>query len=158
MIKYSAPTETPRKSAIADAERRALPGRSGDIDAFAHQIAVRLFDDVAQMNAVAELDATLGRQASVALDYAVLHLDPAAHGVDCTAELDDRAVAGALDDAAVMSGDGGVDEVATEAPQARQGAILVRRGESAVTDNVGDQDCGQFPGLAHGVSRIRRSR
>jgi len=140
VIKYSAPTETPRKSAIADAERRALPGRSGDIDAFSHQIAVRLFDDVAQMNAEAELDATLGRRASVALDHAVLHLDPAAHRVDYAAELNDAAVAGALDDAAVMSGDGGIDEVATEAPQARQGAILVRRGEPAITDDIGDKD------------------
>ena len=112
MIKYSAPTETPRRSAIADAERRALPGRSGDIDAFAHQIAVRLFDDVAQMNAEAELDATLVRRASVALDEAGLHFDGAANGVDHAAELDKAAVAGSLDNAAVMQGDGGVDQIA----------------------------------------------
>ena len=33
--------------------------------------------------------------------------------------------------------------------QARQSAILVRRGESAVTDNVGYQDRCELPGLAH---------
>ena len=69
---------------------------------------------------------------------AVLHLDRAAHGVDDAAELDDRAVAGSLDDTPVMRSDGGINEIATEAPQARQGAILVRRGESAVADNIGD--------------------
>ena len=79
----------------------------GDIDAVAHQIAVGLLDDVAEMNADAELDAALGRHAGVALDEAVLHLDGAAHGVDHAAELDEAAVAGALDDAPVMRGDGG---------------------------------------------------
>ena len=47
------------------------------------------------MDADAELDAALGRQAGVALDHAVLHLDGAAHGVDHAAELDEDAVAGA---------------------------------------------------------------
>ena len=60
----------------------------GDIDAVAHQIAIALLDDIAQMNADAELDAALGRHAGVALDHAVLHLDGAAHGVDHAAELD----------------------------------------------------------------------
>jgi hypothetical protein len=52
------------------------------------------------------------------------------------AELNDVAVASAFDDAAVMRSGAGIDEIATEAPQARQGAI-VRRGESTVPDNVG---------------------
>ena len=73
-----------------------------------HQIAVALLDHVAQMNADAELDATLGRKADVALDHAVLHLNRAAHGVDHAAELDEAAVAGALDDAPVMRLDGGI--------------------------------------------------
>src|SRR5208283_5455800 len=76
----------------------ALQSR-GNVDAVAHEIAVALLDDVAQMNAHAELDAALRRQAGVALDEAVLHLDRAAHRVDHAAELDEAAVAGALDDA-----------------------------------------------------------
>ena len=91
----------------------------GDVDAVAHQVAVAFLDDVAEMNADAELDAAFGRQAGVALDEAGLHLDRAAHRVDHAAELDDGAVAGALDDAAAMGGDGRVDEVAAKAPQAR---------------------------------------
>jgi hypothetical protein len=40
-------------------------------------------------------------------------------------------------------------EVTAEAPKARKGAILVRSGESAVTDNVSDQDRSDLPGLGH---------
>ena len=136
MIKYSAPTETPRKSAIADAERRALPGRSGDIDAFAHQIAVRLFDDVAQMNPDAELDALFGRDARIASDHVVLHVDRAPDRVGHAAELDKNAIPGALDDAPMMRGNRGINQIAAEPPQPRQGTILVRCGEPAITDDI----------------------
>ena len=130
----------------------------GDIDAVAHQIAVALLDDVAEMNADAELDAALGRHAGVALDHAVLHLDRAAHRVDHAAELDEAAVAGALDDAPVMHGDGGIDQIAAQRPQPRQRAILVRAGEPAVADHVGDQDRRNFPGFAHGApSRVMQN-
>ena len=99
--------------------RDALQSR-GDIDAVAHQVAVGLLDHVAQMNADAELDAALGRHAGVALDEAVLHLDRAAHRVDHAAELDEAAVAGALDNAPAMGGDGGVDQIAAQPPEPRQ--------------------------------------
>ena len=129
----------------------------GDIDAVAHQITVGLLDDVAKMDADAELDAAFRRQAGVALDHAVLHLDRAAHGVDHAAKLDEASVASALDDAPMMGGDGGIDEIAAEAPQARQGAILVRRGESTVADNVGDQDCSELARFPHGAPSGRHS-
>ena len=111
----------------------------GDIDAVAHQIAVALLDHIAQMDADAELDAALGRKAGVALDHAVLHLDGAAHGVDHAAEFDENAVAGALDHAAVMHGDGRVDQVAAQRAQPRQRAILIGARETAISDHV----CGQ---------------
>ncbi len=136
--------------------RDALESR-GDIDAVAHEVAVALLDDVAEMNADAKLDAALRRHASVALDHAVLHLDRAPHRVDHAAELDDAAVASALDDAPMMRGDGGIDQIATEAPQARQRAILVRRGESAVADNIGDQDCSELARFPHGAPSGRHS-
>ena len=93
----------------------------------------------------------LGRQARVALDHAVLHFDRAAHGVDHAAELDDAAVAGALDDAAVMEGDGRIDQVAAQRPEPRQNAILVRSREPAIADNIRNQNRRNFPGLAHGA-------
>jgi hypothetical protein len=39
-----------------------------------------------------------------------------------------------------MRRDCGVDEITAKPAQARQGALLVRLDEPAVTDNVGDQD------------------
>src|SRR5271166_2030922 len=72
-----------------------------DTDAVAHEIAVGLLDHITQMYADAELDASLGWQAGVALDEAVLHFEGAAHGVDDASELYEAAVAGPLDDAPV---------------------------------------------------------
>ena len=54
----------------------------GDVDAVAHEVAVALLDDIAEMNANPELDALLGRHAGVALDHSGLDFDRAAHGVD----------------------------------------------------------------------------
>ena len=73
----------------------------------------------------------------------------AAHGVDDAAELDERAVAGALDDAAVMHGDGRVDEVAAQRPKPRERALLVRAREPAVADHVGGEDGGELAGFGH---------
>src|SRR5271165_1288762 len=127
-----------------------------DIDAISHQIAVALLDDVAEMNADAKLDATLRRQAGVAFDETVLHLDRAAHGVDHAAELNKRAVAGALDDAPVVRVDRGIDQIAAQPAEPRQRAILVGAGEPAVTDDVRDQDRRDFPHSRHGApSRAR---
>ena len=124
---------------------------SGDIDPVAHQVAVGLLDDIAEMDADAELYAALGRHAGVALDHAVLHLDCAAHSVDHAAKLNEAAVPGALDDAAMMRRDRGVDQVAPKPPEPRQRAIFIRSGEAAVPDHVGDQNRRDFPGLAHGA-------
>ena len=81
------------------------------------------------MDADAELDASLGRQAGVALDHSVLHLDGAADSVDHAAELDEAAVAGALHHPSVMHGDGGVDQIAPESPEPSQFPILVDAGK-----------------------------
>jgi hypothetical protein len=61
------------------------------------------------MNADAKFDPPFRRHPGVALDEAVLHFDGAARRVNRTAEFDDRAVASALDDAAMMGGDSRVD-------------------------------------------------
>ena len=130
----------------------------GDIDAVAHQIAVALLDHVAEMDADPKLDALVGRDPGVALDHRPLHFNGAVHCVDDTAELDDAAVAGALDDAAVMHGDGRIDQVAAQRPKARQNSILVRTGEPRIADDVGHQDRREFSSLAHGAScRSRES-
>jgi hypothetical protein len=103
------------------------------------------------VNAHSELDALLGKHASVALDHAGLHFDRAAHRVNHAAELDDRAVAGALDDAAMVHGDDWVDQVAPKGAEPCEDAIFVRASKPGVADDVGNQDRGEFPGLAHGA-------
>ena len=123
----------------------------GYIDAVAHQIAVALLDDIAEMNADPKLDAALGRQAGVALDKAVLHLNRAAHRVDHATELDEAAVAGALDHAPMMHRDGRINQIAAQRPEPRQNAILVRAREPAIADDIRDQDRSDLPGLADGA-------
>ena len=88
----------------------------GDIDAIAHQIAVALLDDIAQMNADTKDDAALRRNGRKTLGHGVLHRDGAAHRVYDTAELHERAVAGALEHSPVMCRDRRVDEVAPQRP------------------------------------------
>jgi hypothetical protein len=109
------------------------------------------------MDADTVFDPLFGRHAGVALDHAVLHFDRAAHGVHDAAELDDRAVAGALDDAPVMHRDDGVDEIPAKGSQARKDAILVRACEPAVACDIRHQNRRELSGLAHrAVLRLRR--
>ena len=98
-----------------------------------------------------------GAHAGVALDHGVLHFDRAAHRVDDAAELDDAAVAGALDDAAMMHGDGGIDQIAAQRPQPRQSSIFVRAGEPAIADHIRDKDRRNFPGFGHGAPSTRHA-
>ena len=114
----------------------------GDIDAVAHQVAVALLDDVADVNPDAEFDSPILRHAGVALDHRVLQLDRASDRIDDAAEFNDAPVTGALDDAAVMDGDRGVDQIAAKSPEPREDAVFVRAGKPAVPDDVGHQDRG----------------
>ena len=78
------------------------------------------------MDADAEFDAPVGRDLGVALGHRPLDFHCKIHCIDNTAELDNRAVAGALDDAAVMHGDGRIDQVAPKGPKPCESAIFVR--------------------------------
>jgi hypothetical protein len=77
----------------------------------------------------AELDATLRRKTRVALDHAILHLDCAANGIDDASELYEDAVTRPLDDAAVMHGDGGIDQIASQRSEAGKCPLLVGPGK-----------------------------
>src|SRR5277367_6420323 len=103
------------------------------------------------MTADTKFNAALGRQAGVALNHAVLHLDRAAHGVNDAAKLYEAPVARSLDDASVMHGNGRVDQVTPKRPEPGQRAIFVGPGEPAVPDHIRDQDRCYLAGLAHGA-------
>ena len=124
----------------------------GDIDAVAHQIAVAFLDYVAEMDADPKFDALVGRDLGVALDHRPLDFNGAVHRVDDAAELDDAAIAGALDDAAMVHGDSRIDQVASERPQPRQNPVLVGPGKPRIADHVGHQDRGELSSLAHGAN------
>ena len=87
-----------------------------NIDTVAHHVTIAFRDHIAEMNADAELDATLGRKPRNALDHAVLHLNGAADGIDHASELDENPISRAVDDTSVMQGDGGIDQIAAERP------------------------------------------
>ena len=129
----------------------------GDIHSVAHEIAIALLDHIAEMNADAKIDALIGRQAGIALGHAVLHFYRTTHSLDDAAEFDQGAVAGPLDDAPVMQGDGWIDQIAAQRAQPRQGAILVCTGEPAVADDVGRQNRRDFSRLAHAAHPPRSS-
>ena len=63
--------------------------------------------------------ASIGRNAGVAFAGAVLHFDRAAYSLDHAAKLDQDAVAGALEHAAIVQGDGRINQIATQRAEPR---------------------------------------
>jgi hypothetical protein len=61
-----------------------------------------------------------------------------------------RRVVAHLDDPAMVRGDRRLDQIAEKRAQSRERSLLVRAGESAITDDIGDQDRCDFPSLAQG--------
>ena len=122
--------------------------------AITHQVTIALLDHIAEMNAYAKDDAAVLWHARVAFDHGALDFDRKADGVDHAAELDDAAIASALDDPAAMRVDRRIDQVASQPPQSRQGSPLVGSGETAVADDVGDKDRGELAGLDHRASQM----
>jgi hypothetical protein len=48
-----------------------------------------------------------------------------------------------------MGGDGRIDEIAAQPPEARQGPLFVGASEPAVTDDIRHEDRRELSGLAH---------
>jgi hypothetical protein len=88
------------------------------------------------MNADAELDALVGRDVGVALDHRPLDFDGAVHRINNAPELDNCAVARALDDPAMTHGDGRVDQVASERPQPRRSSSAPVSRENPTTSDT----------------------
>ena len=114
----------------------------GDVDAVAVDV-VALDDDVAEIDADAEIEPLLGRHGGVALRLLLLHLDGAAHGVDDAGELDQQAVAHGLDQPPVMGGDLRLEDLLQVGLEAGARALLVDLAQAAIADDIGDQDGGE---------------
>ena len=89
---------------------------------------------------------------------ALLHRDRAAHRIDDAGKLDKQAVAGGLDDAAVMRGDLRVEELMAQRREAFERALLVRSHQPRVPRDIGGEDRGEATGLAHVVSPAAKRR
>ncbi len=83
-----------------------------DVDAVAEDV-VAVDDDVADVDADAKHDALVLGLLGIAVQHAALDSDRASDRVDHAGKLDEQAVAGGLDDAAAMAGDGRIDQLAT---------------------------------------------
>ena len=129
----------------------ALQAR-GDVDAVAHQVAVALRYDVAEMDADAVLDALFRRQSSISLDHAVLHFNRAAHRVDHAAEFDDCAVAGSISRTRPRcTATVGSIRSLRRAPQARQRPVFISADKPAEAHHIGGEDRHEFPAFARGL-------
>ena len=115
------------------------------VDAVAIEI-VALDDDVAEIDADAELDVPVFGNPGVALRHAALDFDRAARRIEHAAELDQEAVAHHLEDAPAMLGDGRIEELAAMLAKRAQRALFIGLHEPAVADDVGRQD-GRQPAL-----------
>ncbi len=129
-----------RQHRVRDADAAGLGHRfepRGDVDPVAMNV-VAVDDDVAEIDPEAELDAGLG-----ALGHRRLPLGRATHRIDDAGELDEQSVAGGLDDAAVMRGDGRVDQFAAQCLQPRQRALLVRPHQPRIAGDIAREDRGE---------------
>jgi hypothetical protein len=94
---------------------------------YAVAIEVIAFDDhVAEIDADAQLDAALRRDAGVSLEHRLLHRDRAAHRIDDAGKFHQHAVAGGLDDPATVLGYLRIEELAAQRFEAFERAFLVR--------------------------------
>ena len=134
---------------IAHRCRDADAARLGDalqarrhIDAVAENVAV-LDDDVAEIDADAELDAAVLRHVGVAAGHAALDFGGAGDSVHHAREFHQHAVAGQLDDAALVLGDLAVDQfLAMRLERGKRGG-LVDAHQPAIADHVGRQYGGE---------------
>ncbi|MGY3156261.1 hypothetical protein ACVW0V_005401 [Bradyrhizobium elkanii] len=117
--------------------QRLQAGR--DVDAVAEDVGT-VNDHVAKIDADAKLHPARRRDVGVALRHPALNLGRAQHRIDDAMKFDQQAVAGGLDDAAAILGDGRIDQLDAMGFEARKGARLVSLHQAAIADHVGGED------------------
>jgi hypothetical protein len=110
-----------------------------DVDAVAVDVAA-IDDHVAEIDRDPEGDAFVLGRIGVAVHHRPLDLDRAPHSIDDAGKLHQHAVAGSLDDAAVMLPDLRVDELAAMRFQAVEGSLLIRSHQPRVAGHIRGQD------------------
>ena len=111
-----------------------------DVDAVAVKVVV-FNDDIAKIDADSEHDGRLARVCIRQRGAGALHRKSAVHSIDHAAELDDGTIADQLHDAAVVGGDGRVEDGFSVPLQSSQRARLVGAHQARITDHVGRENC-----------------
>jgi hypothetical protein len=127
----------------------------GDIDPVAIEV-VALDDHIAEIDADAQFDAALCAGIRAPLLHRLLHLDCAAHRIDDARKFHQHAVAGGLDDAAVVRGDLRIDELGAQRFEAFERPLLVRPHQPRIACDIGGEDRGKSTGRDHSGSPTRR--
>ncbi len=141
------------RDAYAARRRQTFEPRC-DVDAVAEQV-VAVDDDVAEIDAHAELHAAVLGHVLVCFRNEVLNGERAAHGLDGACELGDEAVAGSAEDAALMVADGLADDVAVGRQRA-DGSFLVLAHQPAVVGDIRRKNGGELAwrGVSYGPPRL----
>jgi len=120
----------------------------GDVDAVAIEV-IALDDYVAEVDADAQLDAVVRREPLIPLGHRLLHLDRAAHRIDDAGKFHQQAVAGGLDDAAVVLGDLRIEELLPQRFEALVRALLVGAHQPRIAGHIGGENCGEAADRRH---------
>lgn len=138
-----------RADLVADGARHAdatrlrklfQPGR--DVDTIAEDIAV-LENDVAKVDADAELDALFLRHALIAGRHVSLDLDGAGNGIHNALELDKHSVACQLESPALVVGDPDIDQFTAVTIERLKSSGFIDPHQTAVAHDVGSENCAQ---------------
>src|SRR5262249_7190526 len=105
------------------------------VDAVAENVA-DVQDDIAEIDADAELDPFVRRHALVALRHASLYMDRAAHCFHAVAELDQHPIPGGFDDTPTVFGDAGIKNDAQMLPQTTARPLLIDASQPAIADDI----------------------
>jgi hypothetical protein len=101
---------------------------------------IRFYDDIAEIDAKAEHDASIFREIGVSVDHLALDFDRAPYRVNDAGELKQCTVASILDDPPVMLASLRFEQVPLECGQARMRALLIQLHEARIADHVRNDD------------------
>jgi hypothetical protein len=116
---------------------------SFNVDTIAKDI-ISVNDDVADVDADAENDKRAGVP-RVPLHHLFLNPYRAGYGIDGAGELNQHAIAGCLNDPAIVSGDCRINNIAPAGLQGRKRADLVSPHQSAIPGNIRCENSSQSP-------------
>src|SRR6516162_6059952 len=108
------------------------------------------YDYVTKVHPDAKLDAPLLRHVGLAVSHPTLDLRGTADGIDDTRKFREHAVAGVLDDTAVMLGDLRIDQLAEMPLQAFVRTLLIGAHQPRIACDIGGEDRGKAAGRGHG--------